>query len=100
MTYLTNEEEFFILCEEIKENFYRLCLDNYGNHFMRKFIQNLPHKLLSVFLEQTIDYFIEFSMNKNAICVLKSFLRTLKGTEEENALEFQKKFIISLTINT
>ena len=53
-----------------------------------------------MFLEQTMDYFIEFSMNKNGICVLKSFLRALKGSEEESVLEFQKKFIMSLTINT
>ena len=67
---------------------------------MRKIIQNLPPSLLYLLLDKTVKNFVTFSMNKNAICVLKSILKAIKKLNKDPLiLEFQKRVLGALTIN-
>ena len=75
--YLSNIEEYELLSQILTPELYRLFRDVNGNHFMRKFIQCMPRHLLFSFMPTVVHNFMEFSMDKNAVCVLKCVLRAL-----------------------
>jgi hypothetical protein len=55
--------------------------------------------MLILFLEKTIKYFVEFSTNKNGVCVLKHIIQRLRLGCDEKLLDFQRKIIDCLTLN-
>lgn len=98
---LTQEDEHCLVIEAIRRSLYELSEHSNGTHFVQKVINIFHIKHTLPFFHYVQENFLRFSLNKNAMCVLKQMMRKLKDIEEagfksmdkaENE-DLKKKFI-------
>jgi hypothetical protein len=75
---LTQEEEYCLVIDSIKKVLYELSEHSNATHFVQKVITAFPIKYTLTFFYFVCDNFLSFSINKNAMCVLKQMMKKMK----------------------
>ena len=79
---MTAEEEQLQLVERILTSFVQDSLLPNSTHFIQKVVAFFPLAATLPFFDAAFDHFADFSVNKNAICVLKRMISKLRESEK------------------
>lgn len=60
-------------------DFYELCRNNNATHFIQKIIKTFPLKYTIHYYNYTVENLLAFSLDKNAMCVIKHMIRQFRS---------------------
>lgn len=75
--FFTNDEEYKLMCESIKENFLQLSCHPNATHFVQKIIGLFPIIHTFFFFEYAQKNFLDFALDKNGMCVIKHMMKLI-----------------------
>ncbi len=87
LKFFTNDEEYKLMCESIKENFLLLSCHPNATHFVQKIIGLFPINHTYFFFEYAQKNFLNFALDKNAMCVIKHMMKLIAELEKNNPSE-------------
>lgn len=71
-------EEYTIMCEQLKQDFYEMSRNSNSTHFVQKIIKIFPLNYTIEFYLYAAENLVAFALDKNAMCVIKHMMRKLK----------------------
>jgi hypothetical protein len=72
------------MCLSIKENFFQLSCHPNATHFVQKIIDLFPIIHTYPFLELAQKNFLDFALDKNAMCVIKHMMKLISELERNH----------------
>ena len=90
-----------MVCMAINEDFEKLSTHPFSTHFVQSIVKIFPVQNILGFFMKAQKSFLEFAVDKNAMCVLKHIIKRI-SKEENNPIivDVKKNLINSITLNT
>ena len=101
----STHEEYSLMMMQLGPEYYELCRNNNGTHFIQKIIKTFPLEYTIAFFSYTVENLLAFALDKNAMCVIKHMIRRFRELEGQegvyyNDLEMiRRQLITHVTFN-